>query len=193
MRLPVLGGGLLGEDLLSFAGQRLEIEPSGNLSRPMRHLSSSTKSPERWALSRGGDACFELGAIFTMCEDRICAVDFCDRTAAACLAQQVFCINHFIDLCYENLQRIDPRCQKADRMPLDLPTLRAFVEECSRSALDVALHCEELDNLQRGRLLDILLWAGELFVLLRAPRSSFADSILPESDPILTRLAARHF
>jgi hypothetical protein len=109
------------------------------------------------------------------------------------LAQQDFCLNHFIDLCYENLQRIDPRAQKAGRLPLDLPALRAFVEECSGRALDAALRCEDIDNLQRGRLLDILLWAGELFLLLRAPTRGLVDSVLQEHDPVLTRLAARHF
>ena len=135
----------------------------------------------------------ELGAISTMFEDRICAVDFCEGAAVASLAQQDFCLNHFIDLCYENLQRIDPRGQKRGRMPLELPSLRAFIEECSRRALEVALHCDNIDNLQRGRLLDILLWAGELFLLLRVPSRGFADSLLEEHDPVLTRLAARHF
>ena len=128
-----------------------------------------------------------------MFEYKICAVDFCEGPAEASLAQQDFCVNHFIELCYENLRRIDPRDQKIGRMPLDLASLRAFVEECSRRALEVALHCESLNNLQRGRLLDILLWAGELFLLLRAPSHGFADSILEEHDPVLTRLAARHF
>jgi len=128
-----------------------------------------------------------------MFEYKICAVDFCEGTAVASLAQQDFCLNHFIDLCYENLQRIDPRAQKIGRVPLDLANLRAFIEECSRRALDVALHCEDIDNLQRGRLLDILLWAGELFLLLRAPKRGFADSLLQEHGPVLTRLAARHF
>src|SRR5580658_8539929 len=72
-----------------------------------------------------------------------------------------------------------------------LASLRAFIEECSRRALEVALHCDDISNLQRGRLLDILLWAGELFLLLRAPSRGFADSILEEHDPVLTRLAAR--
>lgn len=130
-----------------------------------------------------------------MFDDKICAVDFCEGAAVASLAQQDFCLNHFIDLCYENLQRIDPRTQKIGRLPLELPTLRAFIEECSRRALEVALHCEDedIDNLQRGRLLDILLWAGELFLLLRAPKRGFADAIFQEHDPVLTRLAARHF
>ena len=72
----------------------------------------------------------ELGAMSKMFEDKICAVDFCEGAAVASLAQQEFCLNHFIDLCYENLQRIDPRGQKLDRMPLDLASLRAFIEEC---------------------------------------------------------------
>jgi hypothetical protein len=136
---------------------------------------------------------FELGAMSTMYKDRICAVDFCEGAAAASLAQQDFCLNHFIELCYENLQRIDPRSQKTGSVNLDPASLRAFIEECSRRALEVALHCDDISNLQRGRLLDILLWAGELFLLLRAPSRGFADSILERHDPVLTRLAARHF
>jgi hypothetical protein len=128
-----------------------------------------------------------------MVESGICAVDFCDGAGVASLAQQDFCVNHFIELCYENLQRIDPRTQKADRALLDLPALRAFVEECSRRALEVALRCDNIDNLQRGRLLDILLWAGELFLLLRAPNRGFADSLFRDHDTVLTGLAAaRH-
>jgi len=134
-----------------------------------------------------------LGAISTMFDDKICAVDFCEGTAVASLAQQNFCLNHFIDLCYENLQRIDPRSQKMGRVNLDRALQRAFIEECSRRALDVALHCEDIDNLQRGRLLDILLWAGELFLLLRAPTRGFADSILKQHNTMPTRLAARQF
>ena len=127
-----------------------------------------------------------------MFDDKICAVDFCEGGAVASLAQQEFCLDHFIELCYENLQRIDPRGQKMGRVNLDAASLRAFVEECSRRALDVALHCNDISNLQRGRLLDILLWAGELFLLLRAPSRGFADSLLETHDPILTRMAARH-
>jgi hypothetical protein len=152
-----------------------------------------TGSIKRMGAGGKGVMKVELGAISTMSDDKICAVDFCEGAAVASLAQQDFCLNHFIDLCYENLQRIDPRSQKTGRVNLDLASLRAFIEECSRRALDVALHCDDLDNLQRGRLLDILLWAGELFLLLRAPSRGFADSILEEHDTVLTRLAARHF
>src|SRR5580700_8905297 len=135
----------------------------------------------------------ELGAMSTMYKDKICAVDFCEGAAVASLAQQDFCLDHFIELCYENLQRIDPRGQKTGRVNLDPASRRAFIEECSRQALDVALHCENINNLQRGRLLDILLWAGELFLLLRAPTRGFADSILKQHNTMPTRLAARQF
>lgn len=126
-----------------------------------------------------------------MSQNTICAVDFCEGSAVAELAQQDFCVDHFIELCYENLQRIDPRGDSPHRMSLELPALRALIEECSRRALEVAVRCSDLDNLQRGRLLDILLWAGELFVLLRAPKHVFADGLLQEHDAVLTRLAAR--
>jgi hypothetical protein len=126
-----------------------------------------------------------------MSDNRICAVDFCEGSAVGTLAQQDFCVDHFIELCYENLQRIDPRGQREARMSVGLPVMRAFIEECSRRALEVAMRCENLDNLQRGQLLDILLWAGELFLLLRAPRHVFADTLLHEQDATLARLAAR--
>jgi hypothetical protein len=52
--------------------------------------------------------------------------------------------------------------------------MRSFLEECSRKALDVSLRSDNLSNLERGRLLDILLWAGELFIFLRAPLITWA-------------------
>jgi len=47
-----------------------------------------------------------------------------------------------------------PRGRKFNPEPMDLVSMRAFVEECSRKALDVSLQSENLSNLQRGRLLD---------------------------------------
>jgi hypothetical protein len=71
--------------------------------------------------------------------------------------------------------------------------MRAFIEECSRKALDLSLQCKELDNLQRGRLLDILLWAGELFLLLRAPRVTFAESLASADIATVARAASPSF
>jgi hypothetical protein len=68
--------------------------------------------------------------------------------------------------------------------------MRAFIEECSRKALDISLQSENLTNLERGRLLDILLWAGELFLLLRAPRVT-ESSCFTGSDMVLSAGAAK--
>jgi hypothetical protein len=65
--------------------------------------------------------------------------------------------------------------------------MRAFIEECSRKALDISLHSTELTNLDRGRLLDILLWAGELFLLLRAPRLTFHESLASSEGQAVSR------
>ena len=47
--------------------------------------------------------------------------------------------------------------------------VRTALAECSDQTLRICLSGKPLNNLERGRLLDILLWAGELYVLLRVP------------------------
>ena len=116
-----------------------------------------------------------LGQMDTMLLQRNCSEDACGGAAIISLDQQTFCLNHFLLRCYERLEVLDPRNRNYQARAANLAEMRAFIEECSRKALDVSLHHEGLSNLERGRLLDILLWAGELFLLLRAPRTSFAD------------------
>jgi len=98
---------------------------------------------------------------------RNCSVNSCSDAAVASLVQQDLCLNHFLCLCYETLERLEPIGARVEYPAADLESRKAFVEECSREALRVGLHGEDLCNLQRGRLLDILLWAGDLFVALR--------------------------
>jgi hypothetical protein len=121
--------------------------------------------------------------------ERNCGVRSCRRAAITSLDQQALCLNHFLPRCYEKLEALDPRCRKLRVESVDLASMRAFIEECSRKALDVSLHSETLTNLERGRLLDILLWAGELFLLLRAPRLALPESA-DSADPELAARAA---
>ena len=125
----------------------------------------------------------------TMLGKRNCRMGSCGCPAIATLDRQALCLNHFLSRCYEKLEGLDPRGRKFSGEPVDLASMRAFVEECSRKALDVSLQSKNLSNLQRGRLLDILLWAGELFLLLRAPRVSLAESIASSDDPLAARAA----
>ena len=127
----------------------------------------------------------DLGQVVTKSANGICSEGACDSAAVVSLAvrridaenHQALCLNHFLQRCYAGLEAVDPRGQKFRENPVDLPSMRAFIEECSRKALDVSLQSEDLSNLERGRLLDILLWAGELFLLLRAPRIILTEPV----------------
>jgi hypothetical protein len=131
-----------------------------------------------------------LGGMDTMLGKRNCRVGSCGSAAITTLDRQAFCLNHFLSRCYEKLEGFDPRGRKFSAEPVEVASMRAFIEECSRKALDVSLQSKNLSNLQRGRLLDILLWAGELFLLLRAPRVSLAESIASSDDQLASRATA---
>src|SRR5260370_10055736 len=132
----------------------------------------------------------DLGGMDTMLGKRSCRMGTWGSAAITTLDRQALCLNDFLRRCYEKLEGLDPRGRKFSAEPVDLASMRAFIEECSRKALDISLQSKKLSNLQRGRLLDILLWAGELFLLLRAPRLTLAESIGSSDGPFAARAAA---
>ena len=134
-----------------------------------------------------------LGEMVAMLEKRNCRMGSCSRSAITTLDRQALCLNHFLLRCYEKLEGFDPRGRKFSAEPVDLVSMRAFIEECSRKALDVSLQSENLSNLQRGRLLDILLWAGGLFLLLRAPRLTLVQSTASPEGSLTARGASQGF
>jgi len=105
----------------------------------------------------------------TLLGSRNCCVDGCECAAAACLAEQALCLSHFIRGCYDQLQWFDTRRQRNAAVEGELRGMRDALEKCSEQTLRICLSCKPLNNLERGRLLDILLWAGEIYVLLRLP------------------------
>ena len=119
-----------------------------------------------------------------------CCDDACGCATITSLDQKDYCLNHFLGRCYERLEEVDPRNRRFREGPADLAAMRAFIEECSRRALDISLQNEDLSNLERGRLLDILLWAGELFLLLRAPRVTLPESPASANTLVGTRTAS---
>lgn len=131
-----------------------------------------------------------------MLTERSCSEGACSAAAITSLDQQALCLSHFLSGSYARLEALDPRKAKSRKEPVDLAAMRSFIEECSRKALEVSLHSENLSNLERGRLLDILLWAGELFMLLRAPKvgkpaastSTYASAELGHGVRAATRL-----
>ena len=102
---------------------------------------------------------------------RKCSLDSCADPVVTCFAQRDLCLHHFLCRCYEDLDRfaLSGRGSQVDHS--GLAALKVFVEECSRRALEVSLQCPHLDNLQRARLLDILLRVSELLPEASAVRS----------------------
>ena len=113
-----------------------------------------------------------LGKMDTIRAERNCSVDRCECGSVASLAEQALCLNHFVARCYDQLDRIDPRGRSRTAAEVERAKVRDFVEECSDQALNVCLQAERLSNLERGRLLDILLWAGELYAMADAGMNS---------------------
>ena len=123
--------------------------------------------------------------------ERNCSESTCSSTAATSLDQRALCLTHFLLRCYAKLEALDPRGQKSREERVDLAAMRAFIEECSHKALEVSLHRENLTNLERARLLDILLWASELFLVLRAPRVTPEEPSFFAENHGSTRVASR--
>src|SRR5260370_7296566 len=134
-----------------------------------------------------------LGRMGTMLGKRNCRVGSCGGAAITTLDHHALCLNHFLLRCYEKLEGLDPRGRRFSPEAVDLVYMRAFIEECSRKALDISLQYKNLTNLQRGRLLDILLWAGELFLLLRARRLTLAQSIASSNEHLASPSPSPNF
>jgi len=98
-----------------------------------------------------------------------CADGQCDRQGIVVLAGQGFCLEHFLAKCYDRLDRIEPVIRSPRLDAQESFKARALLQECANQALRVCLRHESLNNLERSRLLEILLQCGDLQVLLHRP------------------------
>ncbi len=100
-----------------------------------------------------------------------CGVKGCDQAARAALDGEGLCQGHFISVCYTQLERYE-EMQKEHRLSVsDGEMVRRFINQCSRQADEIEHTTKDLDNLDRARLLHIILWANELGRhLRRSPR-----------------------
>jgi len=119
-------------------------------------------------------------------EAQQCNLESCADTAKFILGGKSFCLEYFIAACYERLDELDPRIRGKRDETTNLDHLRDLVEECSNQALLVSLRCESLNNLNRSRLLDILLWSSDLLFLLSISLREFAllTAFRLDSEPI---------
>ena len=107
-----------------------------------------------------------------------CVVEECRELSAAELDNQPLCLEHFFSRCYQALECYDGRRDHTRGVhEAERAQVRGFLEECSAQALNVGLRNENLNNLQRSRLLDVLLWAGELSECVRASHIGLRGSM----------------
>jgi hypothetical protein len=100
-----------------------------------------------------------------------CGIADCGQGTAASLDGEVLCRQHFISECYTRLDRYDALQRGAGLSAADTESVRRFIHECTRSADEIEHKGQNLDNLDRAKLLHIILSAAELGRhLRRSPR-----------------------
>lgn len=72
-----------------------------------------------------------------------------------------FCVDHFIAQCYERLNQCNAS-PFADADEAASVSIDRFLHSCAQQAASLVHPIRGLDNLERARLFDILLWSSEL-------------------------------
>jgi hypothetical protein len=90
-----------------------------------------------------------------------CDAGNCGRPAMSSLELKHFCVDHFIARCYERLSVCSAN-RFADPDEAASVSIDRFLHSCAQQAAGLVHPMRGLDNLERARLFDILLWASEL-------------------------------
>jgi hypothetical protein len=90
-----------------------------------------------------------------------CHTGNCGRPAMCSLELKHLCVDHFIARCYERLNECSAN-RFADPDEAASVSIDRFLLSCAQQAGGLVHPMRGLDNLERARLFDILLWASEL-------------------------------
>lgn len=100
-----------------------------------------------------------------------CTVAGCPQASDAMLEGANLCVAHFTSACYARLEQYDKMQKEHTISVSDAEVARRFINQCSRQADQIEHHSKSLENLDRARLLHIILWANEMGrYLRRSPR-----------------------
>jgi hypothetical protein len=104
--------------------------------------------------------------------------DCSSRQAAVCSVElRFFCMHHFVAYCYQRLEESE-RTLTARQSG---EPVRGFLRECATQAAKLLLLGEELQNIERARLFDIMLWSNELLhALLTKSGASASNRFRPQ-------------
>jgi hypothetical protein len=75
---------------------------------------------------------------------------------------QDVCLEHFFSTCYDQLEKIESLTRNRSVDPAEVKSVCGVLEECSKRAIFICFRNEPLTNLERSRLLEILLSCREL-------------------------------
>ena len=104
-----------------------------------------------------------------MADSQSCQRTGCSRLVVTFFRNEAFCIEHFCTRCYELLEPIDQR--NSNGLSQTFTAEQALLaDECARRAIDVCLSASAPNNLDRARLLDIVLWCGDIGTSFRAKK-----------------------
>jgi hypothetical protein len=107
-----------------------------------------------------------------------CDVPNCGRPAMCSLELRRFCVDHFIAQCYERLNQYNAS-PFADADEAASVSIDRFLHSCAQQAASLVHPIRGLDNLERARLFDILLWSSELAAkrgVFRSEKAAAASS-----------------
>jgi len=101
------------------------------------------------------------GELRAMPLQKRCRYAACQELGITAVGDEDLCCDHFVQRCYEFLEQIDAKRAKTGADIFHSANLKSAVNSCLQGALEVSLKSDTLGNLQKARLLDIMLWAGE--------------------------------
>jgi hypothetical protein len=103
--------------------------------------------------------------------DQHCSVETCQRPGIAIVGPDFFCRRHFVSACSAQLETYTKLMDQRRLGEVPVESLRRFIRDCLREADNIERDARDLDNLERARLLDLILSAAELGRhLRRSPR-----------------------
>lgn len=130
-----------------------------------------------------------------------CSETACPEAAIVLLGDSSMCSKHFIERSYQELEKISERVSEPAFDESLAETAGRLLEDCMRGAADIAGRPTSLSNLEKARVVDVLLWASELYGRLRrSPRVATRIPVLlrseapdrPWEEKTETQLVSRH-
>jgi len=92
-----------------------------------------------------------------------CDMQDCIQPAAMRIDFHLFCLDHLVAHCHERLQKCQQQVGRSLAPSSDpISENYRFLRECASTIAGFLIARSELENIDRARLLDIMLWAAEL-------------------------------